>query len=400
MSRLERFWRRVSRWRYLDLAVLVAVTVAMHCSIINQPADLMVDEVYYVNDARAVLNGDGELRPEHPPLGQLLIAASIRICGDNPFGWRFLSVVFGSLGIVFFYLVCARLGMSRRASFAASFLFAFENMAFVQASIAMLDVFGVTFMLAAFWLYLRGNTVPAAGAICLSTMCKLTGGLALPVIALHWLLTRRRDTRRFLVSLATAPLLFVLTIPLFDYLMTGELYDPVTRIREILSVSSSITFSAYTNIYASRPWEWVLRPEVMPYYWDPQYVSAVSFTVGALIIPAVILMAVLARRGNEVGIFGVSWFALTYVSWIPLGLITDRMSYVFYFYPTIGAVCLGLGWAVSALIDRGTSRAAGKRRWFAIALAAGYLALHAALLVLLTPLLGFWVSLQLAVPAG
>jgi predicted membrane-bound dolichyl-phosphate-mannose-protein mannosyltransferase len=380
MNMVERFWRRLLAWRYLGLALLVAATAAMHLSIINQPADFMVDEVYYVKDARAIVSGEGELRPEHPPLGQLLIAAGIYMFGDNPFGWRFLSVVFGSFGIVFFYLVCGRLGMSRRTAFLASFLFAFENMSFVQASIAMLDVFSVTFMLAAFWLYLRGNSVTAAVAICLSTLCKLTGGLALPVIGLHWLLTRRDRPVRFMVSLAIAPLLFTLTIPLFDYIMTGEMYDPITRISEILSVSSSITFTDFTNLYASRPWEWVLRPEVMPYYWDPQYVSAVSFTVGALVIPTAILMTVLARRGNEVGLFGVSWFALTYVSWIPLSLITDRMSYVFYFYPSVGAICLGLGWAVSALIDYGRSADSGKRRRLAIVAAVGYL--------------------QLAVPAG
>jgi dolichyl-phosphate-mannose--protein O-mannosyl transferase len=111
-------------------------------------------------------------------------------------------------------------------------------------------------------------------------------------------------------------------------------------------------------------------------------------------------MTVLARRGNEVGLFGVSWFALTYVSWIPLSLITDRMSYVFYFYPSVGAVCLGLGWAVSAFIDRGRNLEAVKLRRLAFAAAVGYLVLHAALLVFLTPLFDFWVSLQMAVPTG
>ena len=36
----------------------------------------------------------------------------------------------------------------------------------------------------------------------------------------------------------------------------------------------------------------------------------------------------------------------------------------------------------------------------AVAVAVSYLGLHAALLILLTPLLGFWVSLQMAIPTG
>jgi len=117
------------------------VSAAFHLSIIHQPDDLMVDEVYYVNDARGIVSGEGELRAEHPPLGQLLIACGIALFGDNTFGWRFFSMIFGLAGILFFYLICARLGMNERACLITTFFLAFENLTFVQASIAMLDVF-------------------------------------------------------------------------------------------------------------------------------------------------------------------------------------------------------------------------------------------------------------------
>jgi len=389
---------RVVRWRYSGLVLLVAANLAMHVSIIEQPNALMVAEVYYVNDARAVVAGEGELRPEHPPLGQLIIASGIRVLGDNPTGWRLFPVLFGAIGIVFFHLICGRLGMSPITAFVATFLFAFENLSFVQAGIAMLDVFSVTFMLAGFWLYLRGNVVPSAGMFALSTLTKLTGGLGVLAVMLHWLLSRRDRPARFVVSLSVAPLLFFLLLPLLDYLLTGELYEPFGRVREILSVSRSITFTDYANLYASRPWAWVLRPTVMPYYWDPQYVAVVSFTIGALIIPTMVCMFAIARQGNQVGLFSISWFSFAYLAWIPLSLITDRMSYVFYFYPAVGAVCLGLAWALVTLVARARREETVGRCRLVIALVVFYLVVHAALLVLLTPLCSFWVSLQMAVP--
>ncbi|MBN1152423.1 MAG: glycosyltransferase family 39 protein [Dehalococcoidia bacterium] len=391
-----RLWRSVTGWHYFGLALIVLVTVALHLTIINQPQDVMVDEVYYVNDARGIVAGEGQLRAEHPPLGQLLIAASIALVGDTTFGWRILSVVFGSAGIVFFYLICGRLGMSRRVSLIATFLLAFENLTFVQASIAMLDVFCTTFMLAGFWCYLRKSYLLSGVAICLSTLVKLTGALTLPVIAIHWLLMRRDRPMYFSLSMLAAPIFFFATIPVFDMLIVGYPINPISRAREILNVSASITFTKYTNIFASRPWEWVFTPDVMPYYWDPQYLAVVSFTVGVLIIPSMVWMTLLATKRHPVGLFSVLWFATTYLVWIPASIITDRMSYIFYFYPTIGAICLGLGLGISQLLDVGRNHENVARGRAIIAGCWCFMAFHLVLLILLTPLFGFWVSLEAA----
>jgi dolichyl-phosphate-mannose-protein mannosyltransferase len=390
--------RRLRQWQHLGLALLVLVTLGLHFSIINTPQDDMTDEIYYVNDARGIIGGEGEIRAEHPPLGQLLIAAGLALFGDTTFGWRIIPVVFGTLGIIIFYLVCGRLGLSRRASLIATFLLAFENLTFVQASIAMLDVFSVTFMLAAFWLYLRKSYALTGVAIALATLAKLTGGLALPVIALHWLITRRDRRLYFALCMVLAPVLFFTTMPFLDAIITGYPVDPVERTRQLLSVSASITFNGPPHPFASRPWEWVLTPDVMPYYWDPQYVAVVSFSIGALIIPTMLHMVWLARKRDQIGLFTLLWFAFTYLTWIPLSLLTDRMSYVFYFYPSVGAICLGLGWVLSWLIDVARTRLSVRRGRALIAICRSFLAFHATLLVLLTPLFGFWVPLSTALP--
>ncbi len=184
-------------------------------------------------------------------------------------------------------------------------------------------------------------------------------------------------------------------MPLFDAIIVGYLVDPVERTRQLLSVSASITFNGPYHPFASRPWEWLIRPDVMPYYWDPQYVALISFSIGVLIVPVMVHMAWLAKKGEPAGLFTVLWFASTYLVWIPVSLLTDRMSYVFYFYPTIGAICLGLGWVLSWLMDIAKTRLPVVHGRGVLVVCWAFLVFHAVLLILLTPLLGFWVSFQL-----
>ncbi len=390
MEIAKRKLRWLLKWEYTGLCLLVLITLVLHFSIINNPGTPLFDEEYYVGDARAILSGEGTLRAEHPPLGGLIVTFGMLLFGDNPFGWRFFSVIFGTVSVVLLYLICRRLELSRRTSFLATFLLALENQSFIQASIAMLDVYSVTFMLAAFWCYLRGNYPLAGVAICLSTLAKLSGALTLPVIALHWLLTRRKRWVNFSASMFLAPLLFLELIPLIDFAIIGRLAEPVTRIWNILSLSGAVTYSYATHPYASRPWEWLWNPEVMPYWYTPHYTAAISFTVWALIIPTVLYMAYRAKKGDQAGSFVIAWFASTYLVWIPLSIATDRLTYVYYFYPTIGAICIGLGIGLSRLIGLWEKGRSSKRRLAALSAVPLYLLLHTAIFVVLSPLSSWW----------
>ena len=118
----------LDRWEYTWLCLLLLIVLALHFSTIMSPPAPVFDEQYYVPAARYILQGEGTDRIEHPPLAQLFISAGIFLFGDNPFGWRFFSVLFGLAGIVFFYLICRRLGMPGKYAFLGAFLFSFENL--------------------------------------------------------------------------------------------------------------------------------------------------------------------------------------------------------------------------------------------------------------------------------
>jgi len=81
---------------------------------------------------------------------------------------------------------------------------------------------------------------------------------------------------------------------------------------------------------------------MVTYYEHPHYISVISYSLWALIVPVVGYMIWRAVRGSNAARFALSWFIVTYFFWVFLNLLTDRITYNFYFYFSIGALCIGL----------------------------------------------------------
>ncbi len=343
------------------MCLLVLIVLIIHFSTILHPNALIFDESYYVPAAQSIIQGTGTDIIEHPPLGQLLIVSGISLFGDGPLGWRFFSVIFGAVSIVLFYLICRQLKMSRNTSFLATFLFSIESMSFILAGIAMLDVFSLTFMLASFWTYLKGWHVRAGLFIGLAALAKLIGFLVLLVILLHWLLTNRNNKRQIFTIVSVSAASFLLLMPLLDLAVWHKLVNPFERIKVILEYTRDATFAKYAQFpvgtLPTRPWEWLIRLDSMHNLsydtikreWYVLSYLMISPSVWALIIPSMLFMLYKAIKRSSTAIFVICWFAGTYLIWIPASLITDRISYIFYFYPTIGAICIGISLGITRL---------------------------------------------------
>lgn len=64
----------------------------------------MFDEVYHGRTAYEFLHGLVTYETTHPHLGKILMSIGVKIFGMTPFGWRFMSVVFGILILPLMYL--------------------------------------------------------------------------------------------------------------------------------------------------------------------------------------------------------------------------------------------------------------------------------------------------------
>lgn len=375
---------RVYKWEYFWLCLILIVTLAMHFSIITNPPELVLDELHYVKGARVIVDNQHDERPEHPPLAKLFIVGGMYAFGDNPWGWRFPSIIVGTIGIALFYLICRRLQMSRAAASIATFLLGFENFYFLQASIAMLDVFYVTLMFAFFLLYLYRHYLMSGVFIGLSALAKLYAALGTPVLLIHWLFTRTKTSRWFIATVIFAPLSFVALMPIFDFAISHQFHNPLERIKDMISLSSSLTFSTATHPAMSRPWSWILNYNPMAFWYTPHYTGAVSPTIWILVIPIVLYLLYRAIQRHEVGLFGFAWFLGTFLLWIPISIVTDRISFIFYFYPTIGALCLGLGSAISESLEWSSTRSLSVKSGVKFGVTA-FLVLHFVAFVILSP---------------
>ncbi|HEY1941917.1 MAG TPA: phospholipid carrier-dependent glycosyltransferase [Roseiarcus sp.] len=107
--------------------------------------DIYFDETWYVATARTLIKSGEMLHQEHPPLGKLLIASGMVLFGDDPFGWRATSALFGALTLVGTLLWSYALLRSVAQSLWACAVTAFDFVVYVQARIAMLDIFLMAF---------------------------------------------------------------------------------------------------------------------------------------------------------------------------------------------------------------------------------------------------------------
>ncbi len=121
---------------------------------------------------------------EHPQLAKLFIAASIKVLGDNPWGWRIGSVIFGLIAIVAMYALVRSARGSPWLAVGAAGVMALDNLMIVHGRIATLDIYVVAIVLIAATLYMREAPLSAGFALGVAGCMKLIGLGVLPAFFL------------------------------------------------------------------------------------------------------------------------------------------------------------------------------------------------------------------------
>ena len=109
--------------------------------------ETMFDEVYFTRTAKQYLSLQWPYEWTHPPLGKLIISVGIAIFGLNPFGWRIMGVIFGTLMIPILFLLGKKMFNTSIGGFSAAFLFVFDFMHFSEARLGITDTYVVFFSL-------------------------------------------------------------------------------------------------------------------------------------------------------------------------------------------------------------------------------------------------------------
>ena len=171
--------------------------------------EVYFDETWYVPAARALLKTGEMTRQEHPPLGKLLIAASMALFGDNPIGWRAMSVRLrrGDAGGDVRLVAGAARATSRQALWATAATLC-DGVLYVQSRAAMLDIFLMAFGATALALVTfslkerhsrrRAIVLAILSGVCLglASACKLSGVFLLAgIVAVYALIGLMRMWR-------------------------------------------------------------------------------------------------------------------------------------------------------------------------------------------------------------
>ncbi|MBO3745405.1 phospholipid carrier-dependent glycosyltransferase [Streptosporangiaceae bacterium NEAU-GS5] len=326
---------------------------------LSQPHAVVFDEEWYAKDAWSLLkfgverdfvedakqrliSGNLDLfKPccgefvVHPPLGKWMIAFGELIFGPNPFGWRIVAAITGTLTVLVLARTARRMTRSTLLGCLAGLLLAVDALHVVLSRTALLDVFLAFWVVAGFaclvvdrdWARTRLEAATDAGirlgwrpwrlgaGLCLgaATAVKWSGiffVVAFAILSLLWDAGARRrlglrtpyvTTLRLDAPLAAA---WAIIVPLAVYLVSwtgwfltdkgwgrnweqatsaGPVYFVIDSVRSWLSyqvemLHSSTSLNAH-HAYQSQPWTWpfLLRP-VAFFYDSPTGCGAAQCT--------------------------------------------------------------------------------------------------------------------------
>ncbi|MFC5217725.1 dolichyl-phosphate-mannose--protein mannosyltransferase [Streptomyces coerulescens] len=166
---------RLARWSAWGGPLLVTLLAGvLRFWNLGNPKKVIFDETYYAKDAWALVHrgfevdwaknandlvlrlGDQVRIPTdasyvvHPPVGKYVIGLGELMFGFNPFGWRFMTALLGTLAVLMLCRIGRRIFRSTFLGCLAGTLMAVDGLAFVMARTSLLDGVLMFFVLAAF----------------------------------------------------------------------------------------------------------------------------------------------------------------------------------------------------------------------------------------------------------
>lgn len=344
----------------------------------------MFDEVYHGRTAYEFLHNLTTYETTHPHLGKIIISLGIITFGMNPFGWRFMSVIFGILIIPLMYLFAKKLFDNSFIAAATTGLLVFDCMHYTLSRIATIDIFAAFFILLMYYFlyeyFLKDNSyrkaktsfsdkIPPKDVLIPLALCgismafgvatKWTGvyaGLGLGILFIWYTLTHfpKGQTLRLFgfccVFFILLPLLVytLCFIPVVGYTEYSSLIDKAIKgTQYMFNYHSTLVAEHY---YSSPFYEW-------PVIWMPlldanDAVDSVRVSaVSCMGNPAIwwtgifcefyVLFRWIIKKDKKAGFLCIAYLA-QYVPWMSI----SRITFIYHYFPAILFVILMMGYTM------------------------------------------------------
>ncbi|MEB2285664.1 MAG: hypothetical protein B6D46_08900 [Polyangiaceae bacterium UTPRO1] len=369
---------RITR-RDLALALLLVIVAAgLRFWKIEDPNELVFDEVYFVEQGKNYLRGKEFMDP-HPPFAKLAIGASVALFGGESSGYRIFNAVCGTALVGIAYLTGRKLLGDGLAAFATAAAVAGDGLFIVDSRIAVIDIWYVTFGAIAYLLLFQYLRTPPADrrpgilvflgiALGLNLASKLfipaftwmTVVFFLAVISVHAERLHRSPhpwarglAPAALVTCAAAATYLAVYLPNYWLGWWHSIWDIPKYFKDVIGYEAAVADA--THPYSSKwyTWPFLLRP--VWYHFkdvpnDPAHVVGVWGGGNPILWWggfAAILVA-LARGIRErhfASIFLCTAFILHYIVWSWIG----RTLFQYHYLPSLYASLLALGMVLGML---------------------------------------------------
>ena len=371
---------REPAWGWQELLLLALLTLgaaAIRFHDLGTPAEIVFDEVYFVEQGRNYISGKDFMDP-HPPIAKLGIAAGIEMLGDKPVGWRLVNAIVGTALVPLMYLLARGLFLSPIAAGIAGLLAAIDGLLIVDSRIAVIDIHYVTWAVAAYALLVRmvraGQLQNLPRLVALGVLIGLSVGaklyipffsflLVLATIALCGRQAARAArvpvlpwiARPILVVGSVASLVYVLSFA--PHFLWGWWHSPLDLFKYItIKVPEyQAAVKTMTHPYSSKWWTWPLMMRPVWYFWKdpgeiPGTVSGIwgagNPTIWWASVPALLLAAWVAVRERQPALaFVVAGWLIHIAPWVWI----PRTLFLYHYLPSLLFALLALAWMLDRL---------------------------------------------------
>lgn len=348
------------------------------------------DEIYFPRTALEMIREQWPYEITHPPLGKAIISLGIRIFGMNPFGWRFMGVLFGILMLPVLYVFLKRMGGYTAVAACGTTVFAFDFMHFTQTRLATIDTYAVFFILCMYlfmylwledgggkrgllWLGLSGLSFGLGAA---SKWVCIYAGAGLAIIwAVSWVMrfvrNGRETWRPFWKNVAWC-LLFFVAVPAVVYYVSYWSYAPSQGVDgpwrlfrsdylKIVLDNQKYMFNYHSDLVATHPysskwyqWLFDIRPILyyLEYFGDGTRSSFAAFSNpllcwgGLLAMGGMVWIAI--RDRDEKAIFIVIGYLANLLPWV----LVSRLTFAYHYFPCTVFLVLAIAYIFADLRRR------------------------------------------------
>ena len=388
------------RHLFLTVGVVILAAAIFRLPGLGYPEEEYFDEVYHATTAQQYLRGEDPTEWVHPPTAKLLIAVGVALFGYEPWAWRLVPALAGTLLGPLFLMLAWRVTPTGRAALLATALLLLDGVFLVQSRVAMTNVFAVLFQILSALLVLRAatedrlsvaRTAGAGVALGLALSTRWTSLWAWGFLGLVFLALRARrileksDRPRsvWVRELALAGLTFgALPVAVYfasyvPWMMQGHTVADVVRLQGSIWDYHSQLSATHNYFSPWWTWPWLYRPTWYFWWSNDQWVRGIVALGNPAIwwvsVPAVIWALVGGLRAADPRrVFAGAGFCLLYLPW---ALSPRTLNFGHYLFEALPYACLALG----MLLDRAWDGRFGYG-------ARGYLVLAALLFLLFLPL--------------